>query len=232
MFVRFYNKCVMCDKVYYEPEKIGCTTPSLSCPDCRKYYDRAKSLKGRNAGNVDYRFIRRLLDRDECKYCGVKLDWNEREIEHKIPVSKGGDNSNSNLCISCHQCNVEKGDRTYDEYIAYRKTLKIPASDAKAIFDIFSKHTLLESESRIEETKERRQPDARHKVIRDDSGKVIGLRKILESPEFVNVKRKITETYLTEWGEAYNDVCKILGRGKPLKAGIETVILEETQIIA
>lgn len=231
MFIRFYNKCVMCDKIYYEPEKIGCTTPSLSCPDCRKYFKRVKSLGTRVPGTIDYKFIRLLLDRDTCEYCGRKLSWEEREIEHKTPTSRGGNNSNSNLCISCHQCNAEKSDRTYEEYISYRKTLKVTASDIKKMLDIFASHTLLETESKIVETEEHKPSEVKHKIIKDEHGKIIGSRKIFESPDIVKVKRKITESHLTDWGVAYNTFCNIVGK-KVLKEGVETVILEETPIIA
>ncbi len=49
-----------------------------------------------------------------CVYCGaadVPL-----EIEHIIPKSRGGTNRVSNLTLSCHACNQEKGDRTAEEY--------------------------------------------------------------------------------------------------------------------
>lgn len=39
------------------------------------------------------------------------------QIDHKIPVSKGGTNDPENLLISCAQCNNRKSARDYDEFI-------------------------------------------------------------------------------------------------------------------
>ena len=222
----------MCDRVYYEPIKTGCTYPSVTCSECRKYYDRASQLKQRIKGDVDYKFIRYLLDRDKCEYCGKKLAWNEREIEHKTPVNRGGDNRNSNLCISCLECNREKHDMNYEEYLEYRKTLRVTASDIKTMLDMFSKHTLLETEQSVEEIIEHHEAEIKHKIIKDDEGRTIGLRKVfVKGSAAFKVKKQITKTHLTEWGEAYNTFCKIVGR-KPLKEDIETVILSETPVTA
>lgn len=232
MFIQFYNKCLMCDKVYYEPEKIGCTTPSLSCPDCRKYFRRIKGLENRAPGTIDYKFIRLLLDRDTCEYCGRKLSWEEREIEHKTPTSKGGNNCNSNLCISCHQCNVEKSDRTYEEYLDYRKTLDITSSEIKSKLDELSKHGLFKIEEKIVDEIEQRgfeETNIKHKVIRDENGKVAGLRKVFIKPCYkVKIKWHVTTKRLTEWGIAYNELCKKYGK-RVLYESIHSKVIEITK---
>ena len=43
-----------------------------------------------------------------CYICGEFVDYDIYEIEHKIPLSKGGTNNLSNLFCSCHSCNVMK----------------------------------------------------------------------------------------------------------------------------
>ncbi|VUT25018.1 MAG: CRISPR-associated endonuclease Cas9 [Candidatus Methanolliviera sp. GoM_oil] len=50
----------------------------------------------------------------KCAYCG-KTDI-PLEIEHIIPKSRGGSNRISNLTISCHECNQEKGNKTAEEF--------------------------------------------------------------------------------------------------------------------
>lgn len=50
----------------------------------------------------------------KCAYCG-KRDVS-LEIEHIIPKSRGGTNRASNLTLSCHECNQEKGARTAEEF--------------------------------------------------------------------------------------------------------------------
>ena len=45
-----------------------------------------------------------------CYLCGDFVDFDSYEIEHKVPLSKGGTNDLSNLFCSCHTCNLIKHD--------------------------------------------------------------------------------------------------------------------------
>lgn len=57
------------------------------------------------------RFV--VFDRDNftCQYCGLKAPNVALEVDHVIPVSKGGTNDISNLVTSCLDCNRGKGAR-------------------------------------------------------------------------------------------------------------------------
>lgn len=43
-----------------------------------------------------------------CYLCGEFVDFDSFEIEHQIPLAKGGTNDISNLYCSCHICNTMK----------------------------------------------------------------------------------------------------------------------------
>jgi len=61
--------------------------------------------------NPKKRFL--ILNRDNftCQYCWLKAwQWVQLQIDHKIPTSKGWDNSLENLVTSCFECNIWKGD--------------------------------------------------------------------------------------------------------------------------
>lgn len=45
-----------------------------------------------------------------CYLCGEFVDFDSFEVEHKIPLSKGGTNNLNNLFCSCHCCNTIKQD--------------------------------------------------------------------------------------------------------------------------
>lgn len=45
-----------------------------------------------------------------CYLCGEFVDFDSFEVEHLIPVSKGGDNDFNNLFPACHCCNAIKHD--------------------------------------------------------------------------------------------------------------------------
>jgi len=52
-----------------------------------------------------------------CVYCGAKPD--RIFLDHRMPVSRGGEHSEANLCVSCHRCNSAKRTRTAEEFIRY-----------------------------------------------------------------------------------------------------------------
>ena len=45
-----------------------------------------------------------------CYLCGEFVDFDSFEVEHEVPLSKGGTNDLSNLYCSCHYCNMIKHD--------------------------------------------------------------------------------------------------------------------------
>lgn len=53
------------------------------------------------------RIMRR--DRYACAYCGIEGRDAELQIDHIIPVAKGGSHHISNLITSCRTCNQSKG---------------------------------------------------------------------------------------------------------------------------
>ncbi len=58
-------------------------------------------------------------DGHRCAYCGNSRA--ERyELDHIVPRSRGGANRVSNLVVSCHDCNVEKGNLSVEEFLASR----------------------------------------------------------------------------------------------------------------
>jgi len=53
---------------------------------------------------------------DVCYYCGEEAQTGH--IEHKIPLAIGGTNDLDNLVWSCADCNLSKGTKTSEEFIA------------------------------------------------------------------------------------------------------------------
>jgi 5-methylcytosine-specific restriction endonuclease McrA len=63
-----------------------------------------------------------------CRYCGKKLAWRNYgilgaratwEVDHGIPLSRGGSDYFRNLWSACIECNREKGDMTTREFRRY-----------------------------------------------------------------------------------------------------------------
>jgi len=54
----------------------------------------------------------RVMRRDgfACRYCGATEDQSTLEVDHIVPVSKGGETKMENLQTLCARCNARKSD--------------------------------------------------------------------------------------------------------------------------
>lgn len=50
-----------------------------------------------------------------CYYCSVEIEEGHR-IEHMTPLSRGGRNDVSNMCLACAPCNLKKHTKTAEEF--------------------------------------------------------------------------------------------------------------------
>ena len=62
-----------------------------------------------------------------CYLCGIAIDITahflaatSRTIDHIIPISRGGKHELDNLAFACRKCNLRKGNKTPEEYRAWR----------------------------------------------------------------------------------------------------------------
>ena len=55
-----------------------------------------------------------LLARDRyvCAYCALRFKYDQLDLEHIVPKSKGGEDSWTNLVAACKACNNRKANRT------------------------------------------------------------------------------------------------------------------------
>ena len=69
--------------------------------------NKRRAISGKTRQNVLMR------DNYTCQICGATVkDGAKLEIDHLVPVSKGGTNDENNLQVLCQQCNREKHNRT------------------------------------------------------------------------------------------------------------------------
>jgi 5-methylcytosine-specific restriction endonuclease McrA len=73
-------------------------------------YDRLPSREVRfTRRNIFYR------DKNRCQYCGSIFRQKELNLDHVVPLSRGGASNWDNVVCACIPCNTRKGDRTPDE---------------------------------------------------------------------------------------------------------------------
>ena len=63
-------------------------------------------------GKVSNKMRFSLYQRDgyRCLKCGISQEYANLEIDHIVPIAKGGKSTYNNLQTLCHRCNVAKGD--------------------------------------------------------------------------------------------------------------------------
>lgn len=83
-----------------------------------KYNRQKKSAEG-FCSDIDAMGIRNQQN-DRCLYCGVNLHGGG-ELDHKTPVSKGGDNWPENMAWACTTCNRDKYNKAAEEFMLFRK---------------------------------------------------------------------------------------------------------------
>jgi len=58
------------------------------------------------------RFTRKNIffrDRNRCQYCGGKFPTSELNLDHVVPLSRGGKSTWDNVVCCCVRCNSRKG---------------------------------------------------------------------------------------------------------------------------
>lgn len=78
----------------------------------RKIWDAICRVERGKVSNK-MRFSIYARDGYRCRKCGVSNQHAQLEIDHIIPIAKGGKSTYDNLQTLCHRCNVLKGDNLY-----------------------------------------------------------------------------------------------------------------------
>lgn len=58
-----------------------------------------------------------------CYWCRKRVKTSRVHVDHVVPLSKGGEHSVDNLCVSCERCNLTKQAKLPEEFV---KTIKQP----------------------------------------------------------------------------------------------------------
>lgn len=91
------------------------------CNDClgiipiRNTYSARKARAVGSHTKADVEILYKQ-SRGLCWWCGKRLIDKKYHIDHRVPLSRGGSDDVSNLCISCPDCNRKKAN-----YLPYEK---------------------------------------------------------------------------------------------------------------
>ena len=86
---------------------------------CRAYNQKRRALRRKAAGNATAAEIQARFDYygNRCYYCGCD---GPMQIEHRIPLSRGGTHYPANIVPACQSCNCSKSTKTESEFVVSR----------------------------------------------------------------------------------------------------------------
>jgi len=87
----------------------------------RAFWQRRSALERNAPGSVSAGDLCRLYDQQKgcCHYCGVYMK-NRFEVDHYIPLSRGGTHEPGNIVLACMPCNRSKGNKLPADFIRGR----------------------------------------------------------------------------------------------------------------
>ena len=137
--IKQWSQCAECNELFKQENKYQTVCSSL-CYESRRMRNREKRREftkklrqergsGRNRTRaryfgVEYEYINvmKVFERDgwTCQICGVSTPksrrgtkhFNAPELDHRIPMSKGGGHLYSNVQCACKRCNAQKSNNT------------------------------------------------------------------------------------------------------------------------
>lgn len=88
-----------------------------------KFYNKKCHYARKCAGFLSVRTIQLVYEDNIKKYgtltcylCELPIEFGKDSLEHKIPISRGGNNDYENLAVACQSCNCKKYNKTEQEY--------------------------------------------------------------------------------------------------------------------
>lgn len=74
---------------------------------------------------VNKAFVDALYKVEDCYYCVEVTPEEQRSIDHKTSLDRGGTHTRDNLCMACFSCNSSKAAMTEEEFISSGRLLRL-----------------------------------------------------------------------------------------------------------
>lgn len=109
-------------KKEYDELKIICSNFENELKEIKNSEIYQLGLKAKERKKMTANLRKFILERDDytCQYCGKSLhdDYNLKlEVDHIIPIDKGGKTDPSNLQTLCRKCNRSKGSKSMEVFV-------------------------------------------------------------------------------------------------------------------
>ena len=92
---------------------------------------RREKINNISDGSITPDFLKELYwgQNRRCNYCGCKLTYKNRNLDHILPISRGGMNTSDNVHWVCVGCNSSKHNKTEEEWFQWLKNNPSERSD-------------------------------------------------------------------------------------------------------
>lgn len=121
---RFLKKCKTCLKIksleYFNKR-------SAKCKECQKIYvslngnrEKRKSwISETDDGTLNNEVLRNMYSESKhCLICKTAIKWRDKNLDHIVPLSKGGAHSIKNVMIICKDCNTKKSNKDFLDFFS------------------------------------------------------------------------------------------------------------------
>lgn len=87
---------------------------------CRLWQNDRKARKRAGGGRLSRGYIKWLLivQNNQCVTCRVNFDKAGYQLDHIVPISKGGTHCDANVWLLCPTCNKRKSNRSLSDFLA------------------------------------------------------------------------------------------------------------------
>lgn len=94
----------------------------LYFPETRSNWRLVTGTKRKCSNRISKKLVQAIFQMQEglCAYCGQDLRESNYHVEHIIPLSFGGTNNHSNLCLACPKCNLIAGSLVFPDFYEKR----------------------------------------------------------------------------------------------------------------
>ena len=96
---------------------------ALLNPEKKRLWNQTRYLVSKSGGSFKQGVIQKVYEENikrfgtlTCYLCLLPIEFGKDCIEHKIPLSRGGNSEFINLHVSCRSCNCKKHSKTLEEY--------------------------------------------------------------------------------------------------------------------
>lgn len=146
---------IECRRMKNETDKIK-SMQTRECDGCGKDYALTRKDKKycsvecrSNSVYKNGRFFFFSRDNFKCIYCGKSSieDGVKLNIDHIVPITRGGENTNSNTVTACEECNISKSNKKLDyndemrvKLIVDKRNSNLSIKDVEKIKEILKIH--------------------------------------------------------------------------------------------